>query len=807
LFSLVGALIVAVALVSASGAATTKAQKAAKIDVSTRTAVVHYLRSIHVNPKGAVIERGLRNYAGARCPGRAWSCASTRHTVVQIAKRGGQNRFICRSARCVVVQFSGISHGAYASGRSLQSTAAPIKPNKAVCIKTSGLGASCTINQSGSGPNQAVVYESAGKVTGLTQSASYAATITQQATGASSGNTACVTQNIFIDGSTTAKKGTPVSVTLEAHQSVTIKQDVLHGGANSAELGADSSGNCTTAKLGQSQTLTSTANGSGSITQNENDAQTSCPDGVSGDNANMCLDIEQNQGAGKGVATGTNNATFHQTNSLTAIANTSAGPVSQTQSSLTGGLVGTVNQDSTGISTANATQTETQCEDAATLTLSCTTGLGSKDFTGTYSLTQNQYGPEGVWKLRKTHRGRVLYSVHKGLGTATQTGNTADQFTISQSSTQDDDQGSGSTQQNNVQGDCSTPGNCTDTQTVTVNGTPSTNTQSGQEVNTQTTCSGSNCTSSGPGNVTLLPNGLSVSNTDVGEFGQGGMRGNGTGSITASGITGPVFHAFLYWHGPTNSTNANSNATVNFNGQSVTGTNIGTDNDNNWGFLNSQSYRADVTALVSGNGTYTLSNFIKENTAGACSPPTLPPTTDCVADINGVALIVFYDDGNSSNDRNVVLWNGNDSNNADGVWDEAITGVPYPGSGGASLDLVVGDGQSYTDGELDVNGTPIAAQGGIFQGDTGPNYSGNPDGVTGSLWDLKSFDITSLLTQPSNDLHITSPAVEDALSLVVAIANVPASAQPILLAPRAATHSSAKPAPTKNWVGSAGAIK
>ncbi len=62
--SLAVALIVGVALVSASGAATTKAQKVTKINVSTRAAVVHYLRSIHVNPKGAVIQRGPRNYAG-----------------------------------------------------------------------------------------------------------------------------------------------------------------------------------------------------------------------------------------------------------------------------------------------------------------------------------------------------------------------------------------------------------------------------------------------------------------------------------------------------------------------------------------------------------------------------------------------------------------------------------------------------------------------------------------------------------------------------------------------------------------------
>ena len=205
--------------------------------------------------------------------------------------------------------------------------------------------------------------------------------------------------------------------------------------------------------------------------------------------------------------------------------------------------------------------------------------------------------------------------VKKGNGTSTQTGgNTGDLFTIDQSSTQANDTGSGQT--NTVQGDCSTPGNCTDTQTTTVDGQTTTNTQSGQDVNTQTTCNGSECTSGGPGNVTVLPDGLSVSNTDVGEFGYGGMRGIGSGSIDVSGISGPVFHAFLYWHGPTNSTDPNANASVNFNGTPVTGTNIGTTSDNNWGFLNSQAYRADVTGLVTGDGTYSLSNFTKTGESG-----------------------------------------------------------------------------------------------------------------------------------------------------------------------------------------------
>jgi hypothetical protein len=85
--------------------------------------------------------------------------------------------------------------------------------------------------------------------------------------------------------------------------------------------------------------------------------------------------------------------------------------------------------------------------------------------------------------------------------------------------------------------------------------------------------------------------------------------------------------------------------------------------------VNSQSYRADVTSLVSGNGTYSLANFIK------AGPP--------AADVNGASLVVFYNDGNTANDRNVALFNGNNSNFASSFdaegWDITIPGVNYPG--------------------------------------------------------------------------------------------------------------------------------
>ena len=493
--SLLVVVTVAGALVSASGAATTRAQKVARIDVSTRAAVVKYLRSVHVNPKGAVIQRGARNYAGRGCLGKDWSCANTRHAVVQIAPRGGQNRFVCGTSKCVVVQLVGVSGGTYALGRTLQSTAATAT-NTAKCVYTSGFVQLCAIIQlSSSANNVAVVYQQENSSSGLTQAAASGAAIIQRATGASNTNTACVYQAISLADSRTTSSG-GLNIWLGAHQNATIAQDSAHGG-NSAAASATSAGGCTGSAITQSQTLKSTATGHGAITQNENSASLG---------PNVSLYVEQNQSSGfKGHATGTNSVVFNQTSNLQAVANTPNGPVSQTQSSPDtnlpySGLVGTINQDSSGISTASATQTETQCEDAAKSGLTtCKTGSGDADFNGTYALNQTQYGPEGIWQAPKHRSGhRRVPFVHKGYGTATQTGNSGDAFTINQSSTQDNDQGAGSQQTNVVQGDCRTSGNCNITQNTNVDGQSTTNTQSGQNLNTSINCTGSECQSTAP---------------------------------------------------------------------------------------------------------------------------------------------------------------------------------------------------------------------------------------------------------------------------------------------------------------------
>jgi hypothetical protein len=709
----------------------------------TLAGVRAYLRAIGVNPRGVVIQRGLRNYAGSNCPGGGWTCASTAHAVVQIAGAGGQNRFTCARVHCAVVQI------AFARAAT----------NTAKCNKTSGLNLVCSITQNNpSGDNVAIVVERAKQASSVAQpiSATASAEIDQQ-TGGSFNNQACVYQEITETLTpTNGKKSVAINTSLEAHQSVKIFQDAV-GGSNTVQNAAapPATAACVDGPLTQTQTLASRATGTAAITQNQNTAN---------NGANVSLDIEQNQNTPG--ATGANTAKFNQTNTLTAAASAplSTGSVSQTQSSLTGGILATVNQHSTGVNTAVANQTETQCEDAhSNGSLTCDTA--NPDPPG-YSLTQTQYGPiRNGGAPGRARPGRSLALVKKGDGISAQTGGNPDStFTINQTTIQNND--TGNNQTNTVQADCQTSGNCTVTQNTNVNGTTSSNTESGQSVDTQTTCSGSTCTSGGPtttGTLTSLTNGFSVSNADVKSFGYGGMRGSGTGSIAVTGISGPVLHAFLYWNGPTNSGDPASNATVNFNGNSVTGMNIGTDSDNCWNFQNSQSYRADVTPFVTGNITYSLTNFLK---------------TD--ADINGVSLIVFYDDGNSGNDRNVVLWNGNDSNVGPGPgyaadnWDETISAVPYPGSGSASLDLVVSDGQSYPDAALVVNGTTIPPGSNYFQGDSTPAGSGGIG--NGSLWDMKSFDITALLTSSSTNIHVTSDFANDCLSLVVAAANVPASA-------------------------------
>ncbi|MCG7636861.1 hypothetical protein F0261_15100 [Alteromonas sp. 07-89-2] len=246
--------------------------------------------------------------------------------------------------------------------------------------------------------------------------------------------------------------------------------------------------------------------------------------------------------------------------------------------------------------------------------------------------------------------------------------------------------------------------------------------------------------------------------TDIAYAGVGGLRGNGSGDITLSGTSGSIEQAYLYWHGPTNSSDPSFNASALFNGTSIVGTNIGFSDDNFWGQDNSQAYRADVTNIITGDGIYSLSGLSPNNS-------------------NGASLVVYYDDGDDSNNTDVVTFEGNDAN-FDNIydplgWDTSLSGINY-NSGSARLLLGVSDGQSFADGLFSINGSVVNVD---FDGLSVPATAGSSV-TNGALWDLFEFDVTSYLTVGLNSLNISYSGGSDALSAIHYQVILPAGAAP-----------------------------
>ena len=268
---------------------------------------------------------------------------------------------------------------------------------------------------------------------------------------------------------------------------------------------------------------------------------------------------------------------------------------------------------------------------------------------------------------------------------------------------------------------------------------------------------------SGTATASLISGFETQFNTDFAVAGVGGLRGNGFGDINLTGVVGTVTKAYLYWHGPTNSTDPNFNANLTMNGNAVSGTNIGFSDDNFWGQENSQAYRADVTSLVNADGTYSLAGLSAANS-------------------NGASLVVYYDDGDSTNNRDIVSFDGNDANFANTYdplgWLVELSGINYSG-GSAFLTMGVSDGQDFglgDDGIFFLNGIALNTAD-LFDGATVPQTPGSSV-TNGGLWDLVTIDITSFLNIGLNSLSLTHSSQSDALSAIHFAINLPEGAAP-----------------------------
>jgi hypothetical protein len=280
LLVMVGALC-AVAVLTASvgaGAARTPAKQA--INLSTNAAVKQYLRSLGISPRGVVIQRGARNYAGPNCPGKGWNCTRSQRVVqiatpVRVRASAGTRSFFAKPpppgnvAKCNVTNLN----------KSCTS-------NAASCTATGGssIDQSCTVVQSatGSTSNTAQVAEAITQ-SGPTLSASQYAQITQ--TSEHGSNTVQLDLNISqtattgatsVSQSVTSAQNFNISQTsTDATQSIQVKETSTQSetATNSAATGTQyasgdlfghftqSSAGVSTAKIRQTHNITQNAAG------------------------------------------------------------------------------------------------------------------------------------------------------------------------------------------------------------------------------------------------------------------------------------------------------------------------------------------------------------------------------------------------------------------------------------------------------------------------------------------------------------------------------------------------------------------
>ncbi len=230
-----------------------------------------------------------------------------------------------------------------------------------------------------------------------------------------------------------------------------------------------------------------------------------------------------------------------------------------------------------------------------------------------------------------------------------------------------------------------------------------------------------------------------------------GLRGTTGGNITISGIpTGATIqNAYLYW-GMLDDGEDASLANLSLNGNPVLGTRIGHGPDTCWGRTDSFSYRADVTSLVTGNGTYSLTGVANGGFILA----------------EGAALVIIYNAGGSSF-RTVMLSDGNVVLPAVFNGQAIFSGFTATAPVSAKTTFMVGDGQGF--------GNPA-----FFTGSNGTATFSNPFvGSEGLYWDTLTFNVSSQV----------------GAGLTPADAQITLSSDCLLWPAQAFSVSSAKPAP------------
>jgi len=281
-----------------------------------------------------------------------------------------------------------------------------------------------------------------------------------------------------------------------------------------------------------------------------------------------------------------------------------------------------------------------------------------------------------------------------------------------------------------------------------------------------------------PAWATPVTLGRTETRTDHVSFGLGGL-GSGGGSFAVTGVNGSVRKAFLYWHGVELAIGGiYDNATVEFAGESVTGVSLGDAETNCWApGGSSRSFFADVTALVDGNGSYTISGLNSGSNHNG----------------NGASLIVLFNDASEANDRDLVFFEGNDSDviqtgvppgDAAG-WSATLPNINYTG-GQVFAEMHVADGQLFAGDFPDTAVTFSTVSSFVTIQDTLSLWDGQSPNAgfsragTDSLWDVHRFDISNAFGSPGIQSVSLSGMLgtQDCHSLVALVLELDAGSAP-----------------------------
>jgi len=261
-----------------------------------------------------------------------------------------------------------------------------------------------------------------------------------------------------------------------------------------------------------------------------------------------------------------------------------------------------------------------------------------------------------------------------------------------------------------------------------------------------------------------------------------GLRGQVTGTINIAGIPAgsSVVKAYLYWGYLENNPNP-ALANLTFGGTPIVGTQIGVGPDTCWGRNNSFAYRADVTALVPGNGAYVLTGVASGGNVLA----------------QGASLVVIFSNA-AQPTRTVFLYDGLTVLTF-GNSSTVISGFTAVAPVSAKTTFVVGDGQG--------TGAPPT-----FTGSLGTLTLGIFSGADGMIWDTTTVNVTAQVGAGSSSVTATVNTGADCLMWVAQVFSVtttgavvpPPGTQPVAGGPEGSFSGSTGPAGTEGSFGLGG---